>query len=61
MAHSCSSEGKLDAGKIAYQYWIENYTENGYLLINLVKMPPSFVIASSGNDKKYIRVKLNLF
>ena len=53
--YSWSSEGKLDAGKIAYQYWIENYTENGYLLINLVKMPPSFVITGSGNDKKYIR------
>ena len=53
--YSWSSEGKLDAGKIAYQYWTENYTENGYLLINLVKMPPSFVITGSGNDKKYIR------
>ncbi len=53
--YSWYSEGKLDAGKIAYQYWIENYTENGYLLINLIKMPPSFVITGSGNDKKYIR------
>ncbi len=53
--YSWYSEGKLDAGKIAYQYWTENYTENGYLLINLVKMPPSFVITGSGNDKKYIR------
>lgn len=53
--YSWYSEGKLDAGKIAYQYWTENYTENGYLLINLIKMPPSFVITGSGNDKKYIR------
>ena len=53
--YSWYSEGKMDAGKTAYQYWIENYTENGYLLINLVTMPPGFVIKGSGNDKKYIR------
>ena len=53
--YSWISEGKMDAGKKAYQYWVENYTENGYLFIDLLIMPPGFVITGSGNDKKYLK------
>ena len=53
--YSWHSEGKMDAGKKAHQYWIENYTENGYLLISYLKMPPAWVIRDSGNDKKYLK------
>ena len=48
------SEGKMDAGKKATQYWIENYSSEGYLILNYLKMPQGWIITDSGNDKKYI-------
>ena len=48
------SEGKLDAGKKGEQYWIQNYTDKGFIIIEYLAMPPGWVIAGSGNDKKYI-------
>ena len=53
--NSWYSENKLDAGKLAVNYWIENYTDQGYLLINYLKMPPAWYITDSGNDRKYLK------
>ena len=53
--YSWHSEGKMDAGKKAHQYWIENYTDKGYLFISYLKMPPTWLIRDSGNDKKYLK------
>ena len=48
------SEGKMDAGKKAQQFWIENYTNKGFIIIEYLAMPPGWHITGSGNDKKYI-------
>ena len=48
------SEGKMDAGKKAHHYWIENYTNKGFIIIDYLAMPPAWVITGSGNDKKYL-------
>ena len=44
----------MDAGKKAEQYWIENYSSEGFLLLSYLKMPQGWIITDSGNDKKYI-------
>ena len=48
------SEGRMDAGKKAHQYWIENYTNKGFIIIEYLAMPAAWHISNSGNDKKYI-------
>ena len=48
------SQGKMDAGKKAHQYWMENYTNKGFIIIEYLAMPPAWHITGSGNDKKYI-------
>ena len=51
------SEGKMDAGKKAHHYWIENYTDKGFFVIEYLAMPPGWHITGSGNDKKFITKK----
>lgn len=51
------SEANFQGGK-AKNYWIENYFTKGFILIDYLKFPPTWVIRDSGNDKKYIISKV---
>ena len=47
------SETKFD-GKRATDTLIQNFSDDGYLIMSHVKFPPTFVIVGSGNDRKFI-------
>ena len=46
-------DGKFEGAK-GFVIWVENYSNEGKLIIEYVKFPPAWVIVGSGNDKKLL-------